>query len=94
MNNFNLAEEMVIANMINGLNSPIIRGELSDNQVVEIRRTICKHIYESNLKMKSPISNNIAATPTTEDRRKLTPADEAAARLWGEEPDNSYTPHL
>ena len=93
MNRFDLAEEMAIANMINALKNSQITGLLSNNQISEIIGTISNHVYESNLKMKSPINNNIEATPTMEQRAKLTPVSDAA-RLWGEEPEEEHHHYL
>ena len=93
MSNFDLAEEMAIANILNVLNSKDFAGAFTVMQRQEMIETVRNHVYKNHLKMNEPLTNNIAATPTAEQKAKLTPADEAA-RLWGEEPEQSYTPHL
>ena len=75
------------------LNSEKFARSFSEMQREELLDTVRVHILQNYLKMNAPINNNLAATPTAEQRAKLTPADEAA-RLWGEEPENPYTPHL
>ena len=83
MSNFDLAEEMAIANILNVLNSKDFANAFPEEQRQEMMETVRNHVYKNHLKMKSPLTNNIAATPTNN-----------AASLWGEEPEQTYTPHL
>ena len=93
MNNFDLAEEMAIANMLNVLNSKDFVDAFTGIQRQAMIETVGNHVYRNHLKMNAPINNEITATPSAEQRAKLTPVDEAT-RLWGDEPEQPYTPHL
>ena len=89
MSNFDLAEEMAIANMINVLNSKDFSGAFTEEQRANIIQTVRDHIYRNHFKMNAPINNEITATPIAKQKAELE-----AARLWGEEPEQSNTPHL
>ena len=82
MNNFDLSEEMAIANMISALANPQIAEEFGEQEKDAIRKAIRTHVCESCIKINNPITNNIKATPTSE-----------AASLWGEKTEQ-YHPHL